>query len=295
MQTVVSRLKELRRRRGLTAQQLADGMSDAGIPWEYGVVAKLETGRRKALSVAEWLALARVLDVPPVALLLPEEDTEYQVTPGSAPLSAHAVGEWLISPKPLSAEPNPNNLAEHPGENFTRQHRYFADWPAYLRRPPTVPEVEARAEDLNKQLAERQEELQRLLVEVNDQRHRLALAETELTRRRERRWAVETDLITLMERRRTSEVELREAHHTLEASRVRLEAARHDAKKLEGSDDMGRRQAMVELRRVTEAHVREAEVRVRHLEARHRELLAEMDKLNLAMKALEEGGADGSR
>lgn len=289
---IAERIRDLRTQRRWSAQRLAEEMTKVGVEWNRGVVTKLENNRREAVSVAELLALALVFDVPPLAILLPREDGDIQITVDRA-APAGEVGEWFIGPHPLRAPVNSESV-QHPGANFTRQQQYFADWPAYLRRPPTVPEGEQRAEDLNKQLAARQEELQRLLVEVDDQRHRLALADAEQARRRERRWAVERDLITLMERRRESEVQLREAHHTLQASRARLEAARQDAKKLEGSVDMRRHQEVVELHRVTETGVWETETRVRHLEQRHQELLTEMGELNIAMKALEQADADGS-
>lgn len=142
MHTVVSRLKELRRRRGLTAQQLADRMADAGIPWEYGVVAKLETGRRKSLSIPEWLALAFVLDVPPLTLLLPTEDAAYQVTPRTAAQSA-AVGAWMTGAHPLLTQEPPEDY----GDPYSRQVRYLAEWNEwlrYVRQAPAQPEHQDR-------------------------------------------------------------------------------------------------------------------------------------------------------
>jgi transcriptional regulator with XRE-family HTH domain len=84
-QAVARRVSELRKERRLTAAQLADRMAKVGIPWNRNVVAKLETGRRENVSVAELLALAAVLDVAPVHLLVPtERDGPYQVTPAIA-------------------------------------------------------------------------------------------------------------------------------------------------------------------------------------------------------------------
>ncbi|MBP2341104.1 transcriptional regulator with XRE-family HTH domain [Saccharothrix coeruleofusca] len=82
-QIVVQRMKELRTRRGLTAEGLAEAMSGLGIPWQAGVVTKLEKGYRKSLSVNELLGLALALDVAPVHLLVPVEgDTSlYHLTP----------------------------------------------------------------------------------------------------------------------------------------------------------------------------------------------------------------------
>lgn len=179
LETIAARVRDLRKQRAWSAQRLAEQMSTAGVPWERIVVSNLETGRRQSLSITEWLTLARVLDVPPMALLLPLEDTEYQVTPTSAPLSARAVGEWLIAPKPLPPWPNPDKLPVHPGVNFARQQRYFADWPVYLHRPATVPEVEQRAAELEKQIEAQATDLQRLRDKVAEDIHQLQLAQME--------------------------------------------------------------------------------------------------------------------
>lgn len=81
--TVAKRVREVRRRRGLTAQQMADKLTEQGVRWDRYTVNKLESGKRQNLTLAEWLALAVVLNVAPVHLLLPIDDDEgaYQVTP----------------------------------------------------------------------------------------------------------------------------------------------------------------------------------------------------------------------
>lgn len=95
-EAVVARMRELRKKRGLTAEQLGAAMTGVGIPWNAGVVTKLETGRRKSISVVELLALAYVLDVAPVHLLVPVDDSvEYQAFPGHVPYPARHVREWV--------------------------------------------------------------------------------------------------------------------------------------------------------------------------------------------------------
>jgi transcriptional regulator with XRE-family HTH domain len=94
-QAVAKRVSELRKERRLTAAQLAERMTEAGIPWNRNVVAKLETDRRENVSVAELLALAAVLDVAPVHLLIPTEgDVAYQVTPALA-VEAGQARAWV--------------------------------------------------------------------------------------------------------------------------------------------------------------------------------------------------------
>lgn len=62
-------LKALRKDKGMTAAELAAAMSAAGIPWERGTVAKLETGRRQSVTIDEAVALVLVLDVTMAELL----------------------------------------------------------------------------------------------------------------------------------------------------------------------------------------------------------------------------------
>jgi transcriptional regulator with XRE-family HTH domain len=94
-QAVAKRVRELREKRGLTAAQLAEQMASVGVAWDRGVVAKLETGRRANVSVAELLALAYVLDVAPVHLLVPLEDEQpYEVMPGRVE-PAGLVRDWV--------------------------------------------------------------------------------------------------------------------------------------------------------------------------------------------------------
>lgn len=283
---IAGRMRELRTRRRWSAQRLADEMTRVGVEWNRSVVTKLENKRRESVSVAELLALALVLDVPPLALLLPREDGDIQIT-AERVAAAREVGEWLIGPHPLRV-PVDSEFVQHPGATFTRQQQYFADWPVYLRRPPTVPEVEERAGDLNKQLAARQQELQRLLAEVEEQRRRMVMAEAERDRRRERRWAVEAELLALMEHRRTSEVALMAAHRDVVEARERLDEARRRAKEQDVSVDEELRPEKFE------RWVEEAQTSLRHHESRHQQLLRELDMLGKAMKDLEDRGDDGS-
>lgn len=163
--TIAGRVSALRKQRGLSAARLAQEMTNAGVPWERIVVSNLETGRRQSLSITEWLALAYVLDVSPLTLLLPAEDADYKVTPErTAPASV--VGAWLMGPHALPVLPDLKDVVAHPGDNFARQHQYFAEWPAYLRRPLALPEVQEQAAELNKRLTDRHQEVQRLLDEA---------------------------------------------------------------------------------------------------------------------------------
>lgn len=66
---IATRVRALRRVLGLSGAQLAERLSRHGIHWNRSTAAKLETGRREAISVQELLALADVLGVPPMSLV----------------------------------------------------------------------------------------------------------------------------------------------------------------------------------------------------------------------------------
>lgn len=98
---IAQRVKDARNRKGMTAQELADRLKAGGLSWDRGTVTKLETGRRQNVSVVEWLALARALDVAPIHLLVPLEDGgSYQVTPNESAKTARA-RYWIRGLVPL--------------------------------------------------------------------------------------------------------------------------------------------------------------------------------------------------
>lgn len=68
---VAYRVRQLRERRGMTAQELADRLAEQGLLWKRSTVAKLENGGRENVSLQEWLTLAIVLNVSPLHLLVP--------------------------------------------------------------------------------------------------------------------------------------------------------------------------------------------------------------------------------
>lgn len=61
---VAAQVKARRAWCGWSAADLAIRVTAAGVDWDRQVVAKLENGRRLAVSVDELDALARVFDVP---------------------------------------------------------------------------------------------------------------------------------------------------------------------------------------------------------------------------------------
>ncbi|MFD6939645.1 helix-turn-helix domain-containing protein [Streptomyces goshikiensis] len=98
--TISGRARQLRRRKDWTAAELGERMVSLGVPWDRSIVANLENGRRKSVSVSEWLALAVALDVAPVHLLVPPEGGRYQPTP-ALEYEASTVRAWIRGEEPL--------------------------------------------------------------------------------------------------------------------------------------------------------------------------------------------------
>ncbi len=99
-QLVAQQVRRARKRRGWSAQRLAEELQGVGLPWDRTIIANLENGRRNAVSVEELLALSYVLAVPPVLMLVPlgEADT-VNITPDLAvpPGLAH---RWVLGDVP---------------------------------------------------------------------------------------------------------------------------------------------------------------------------------------------------
>lgn len=89
--TVGDRIRAARKRRGWSAQKLADELAAAGAPQlSMFVISNIESGRRKDgqrrrdVSVDELFVVAHVLGVPPIHLLVPSADSgaAVEVAPG---------------------------------------------------------------------------------------------------------------------------------------------------------------------------------------------------------------------
>lgn len=102
---VAERVRDVRKRRGLTASQLAERCAEIGAPeLTAQALSNIETGRRvkdgprrRYITIDEVLALALALDVAPVHLVVPPDaadEDEYQITPTSA-VSVRDVRAWF--------------------------------------------------------------------------------------------------------------------------------------------------------------------------------------------------------
>ena len=72
-------VRHYRTKLGLSAQQVANQCEAAGYPIPRSVIANLESGRRESVSIAEWLVLSMVLEIPPLLLLYPVGRTVHNI------------------------------------------------------------------------------------------------------------------------------------------------------------------------------------------------------------------------
>jgi hypothetical protein len=124
----------------LTTKTLAERCASLGASQLTApVLMNIESGRkdkdgrrRRDITVKELLVLAYALKVSPLALLLPEDDTQYAITSEVTP-PARAVYEWLVGERlpPLPAEGNPVEWTDEDRACawfiFTRALRYVPE------------------------------------------------------------------------------------------------------------------------------------------------------------------------
>jgi transcriptional regulator with XRE-family HTH domain len=171
-QMVARQMRDLRKRRGMSAARLAERMTQVGVPWDRGIVAKLETGRRRTLGVDELLALAYVLDVAPMHLMVPlDNQTPCQITPMlSEP--AWAVRRWIGGFRPPAGGSERRYFSEQPD----------GDW--YPPGPMPLAQVDKGEPDEEAVRASRElmrrlvaGEFEQVMHEMNEQRQRAAAQE----------------------------------------------------------------------------------------------------------------------
>jgi transcriptional regulator with XRE-family HTH domain len=73
---VIAQVERYRKEQGLRGEDLAERCMELGFKIDKSMLSKLATGSRKTLGVAELLVLAAALGVPPIALLLPMNQSE---------------------------------------------------------------------------------------------------------------------------------------------------------------------------------------------------------------------------
>ena len=107
------RVRETRKDRRWTQEQLAQELREVGIRIGQTDVARLEKlpGDKghdpRSVTLEDWLALAFVLDIPPLALLLPTDEERLEVLPEGARRRDPERFEY----KPGSVEPEPRTYS----------------------------------------------------------------------------------------------------------------------------------------------------------------------------------------
>ncbi len=104
---IAQQVVRYRRARGLTADQLAQKVSNLGLPFSQNKVANIESARRNpsGVPVAVLVALAAALEVSPLQLLLPigETDDQVEILPGCH-VDAWTAARWFDGSTPLGTE-----------------------------------------------------------------------------------------------------------------------------------------------------------------------------------------------
>lgn len=112
----------------MTAQALANRTAELGHPLDRSVIAKLEKGLRQTITVADLLALARALDVPPVTLLFPLNEPEVELLPGER-RGVWSSLLWLTGEAPYPEPPTSYTESQRweppPAIALFRQHDQF--------------------------------------------------------------------------------------------------------------------------------------------------------------------------
>lgn len=126
METLAFRVRQLRARKEWTATQLGNALTANGVPWDRFTVKALENGKRKNVTVIEFLALAAVLDVAPVHLLFPLQDGMYEITPdgdGVEDISIDRARWWFQGINPLPETNRQTYFSERPVEQLSVNDR----------------------------------------------------------------------------------------------------------------------------------------------------------------------------
>lgn len=123
-----SALRETRKRKGWTQQQLADQVSKLGLPFDRATIAKIETQKRRVL-LDEAIALAVALGVPPSVLVLGRRGSVWiRVAPHAATISQNAF-DWWNGVLPLGV-PQGQPRRDAVGEPFiedSEEERFYFD------------------------------------------------------------------------------------------------------------------------------------------------------------------------
>lgn len=157
-QKIGQRVALYRKKSGKTAQELSDALKPLGVELKRTVIGNLESGYRRTVSVAEVLAIAQVLEVPPLALLVPVgEDAEFEVLNDTV-VDTWSAARWITGewdPERPSSDQLPGLLRE---DGFEKSRRWNVELLDLYRRH----QVEVTAWTRNQSaIANSEEELDR--------------------------------------------------------------------------------------------------------------------------------------
>lgn len=103
-------VRRFRTERGMSAQDVADACASLGHSIPRTVVSNLENGRRSGVDLSEVLVLAKVLGVPPIALVIPAGEVgSVEILPGQDMSTSDAL-EWFSAEIPFGDDPEPGTL-----------------------------------------------------------------------------------------------------------------------------------------------------------------------------------------
>lgn len=96
-----AKVKELRKGK-LSAEGLAERVTELGYPYSRSALVNLEYGRKSSIELGELLVLAAALEVPPLLLLYPDlADGPVEALPGVTTTSIRAA-QWFGGEEPLT-------------------------------------------------------------------------------------------------------------------------------------------------------------------------------------------------
>ena len=130
-------VREARKARGWTQGQLAQELRRVGIRTSQTEIARLEKlpgdkGQEpRRVTLEDWLALAFVLDIPPLALLLPADDERIAVGP-EVDESHDQAQAWIVGAEPLDAQREPDRYRSYGRQDTSAGVGWYFRWLADL-------------------------------------------------------------------------------------------------------------------------------------------------------------------
>lgn len=97
-----------RKRKGVTAQVLADRCTELGVTMKRTSIANLENGRRDSVTVTDLMVIAAALGVPPVALIYPTKQAgkPIEMVSGTTSTTFDALSWFSGTAAPPTEEPD---------------------------------------------------------------------------------------------------------------------------------------------------------------------------------------------